>query len=208
MDVAHRLPVDLEPALWNAFWGTLTWEEYLAFEAPPGFRFEFDEGRLIVSPTGKNLHGRTLVVLAGLLWEYEKQTGGQHCAVFVEQSCFMPPGARDLRPDVAVVTDARREGLDPDGYIEGAPNIAVEVLSPRTRALDRGLKAVRYYEQGAEELWLFDPAAGSVEFCRRGADGWQNAHVAGQAYETPLLPGFGLELTSFWEAVRRPLKRK
>ncbi len=185
----------------------VTWEEYLRLENPPGLRFEYEEGRLIVSPTGRNAHS----LFIGELWfdlkAYEKSTGGKYCLVFSQHSFFMPPGERDYQPDIGVVTDERKaQPLDPDGWMTGAPNIAVEVLSPSTQTRDRGIKARRYFEQVAAEYWLFDAEAEAASFYRRGERDWVEVPLTSARYETPLLPGFVLDIADLWRRLRRLLK--
>lgn len=133
-----------------------------------------------------------------------------------ESSFFMPPGKRDLRPDVAVVLDERKDApIDPEAWMQQAPNIAVEVLSPSTRKRDLGLKAKRYFEQGAWEYWLFDPAARTARFLHRGEAGWVDAQVENGCYTTTHLPGFELDLDRLWERLdvklrvgKKPAPRK
>lgn len=63
-------------------------------------------------------------------------------------------------PDVMVVCDRskiRRNG------VYGAPDLVVEVLSPRTAKRDRGYKKTVYERSGVTEYWIVDPAGKSVE---------------------------------------------
>jgi len=122
----------------------LPWDEYVRLEDPPGLRFEYDDGRLIVSPTGANAHDLLIGILAEMLARYEEETDDRYSLTFTEHSFFMPPGRRDLRPDLGVVTDHRKdEPIAVDAWIEGAPDIAIEVVSPSTEERDRTFKAER-----------------------------------------------------------------
>lgn len=184
----------------------LTWEEYLCIEAPEGLRFEFESGRLIVSPSGSTEHDFLITVLLGVFEAYEVATANRYCAASAPHSFFMPPEERDYLPDVGIITDARRDRPLPQ-RTEGAPNIAVEVLSPSTARRDRGIKADKYYEQGTAEYWLFDPEARTAEFRRRGAAGWVPADAPAPRYESPLLPGFALDLAAVWARLDQKLGR-
>lgn len=179
------------------------WDEYLRLEDPPGWQFEFEQGRLLLSPSGTAAHDFLRQIIATVLERYEEQAEG--CLVTSEHSFFMPPGERDFRPDVAVVTDDRP--IDPDAWLEGAPTIAIEVLSKSTRARDLGLKARRYFAHGTQEYWTFDPATAAATFRRRGDDGWEQVAVEGGVYRTPLLPGFELVLGDLWRRLDRKLRR-
>lgn len=59
-----------------------------------------------------------------------------------------------IQPDVFVVCD--RDKII-DIRIEGAPDFAVEVLSPSSRKKDTVIKVQKYKEAGVREFWLVDP---------------------------------------------------
>ena len=59
-------------------------------------------------------------------------------------------------PDLAFYRKDRL-GLQRDDYIDGAPDLAVKVLSPRTAHRDVGVKFVEYEQHGVEEYWVLDP---------------------------------------------------
>ena len=46
--------------------------------------------------------------------------------------------------------------------IYGAPDFAIEILSPSTRKKDMRLKAYKYADAGVREYWLVDPVAKQV----------------------------------------------
>lgn len=80
----------------------------------------------------------------------------------------------------------------------GPPDLAIEVRSPGTWALDVGPKLRRYEAAGTAELWLVDPPAHSVLVFRRDDSGAGFAAAvdvgAGERLTSPLLPGFALSL--------------
>jgi Uma2 family endonuclease len=79
---------------------------------------------------------------------------------------------------------------------EGPPDLAVEVRSPGTWALDVGPKLRRYELAGTTELWLVDPPAESVLVFRRDGSGAGFAaavEIGGdEELTSPLLPGFAI----------------
>ncbi len=192
---------DLEP-----FACYFSWQEYLAVDAPAGARFEFEAGRLLVSPSGNTSHDLLIGVLLEFLGAYEIATENGACVSFPPHSFFMPPEERDYQPDVGIVTDERKDRpLEP--RITGAPNIAIEVLSPSTERRDRGVKADKYFEQGTAEYWLFSAEPLAAEFHRRGEQGWARVAPATSRYETPLLPGFVLDLAAVERRLAQKLRR-
>ncbi|WP_368887772.1 Uma2 family endonuclease, partial [Escherichia coli] len=56
-------------------------------------------------------------------------------------------------------------------YLDGAPDIVVEIISPESRSRDRGDKFYEYEQEGVKESSLIDPNRKQVEFYRRGEDG-------------------------------------
>lgn len=62
-------------------------------------------------------------------------------------------------PDIMVVCN---RGIIQDDGVHGAPDLAVEVLSPSTADRDKGYKKKAYERAGVKEYWIVDPAK-SVE---------------------------------------------
>ena len=59
-------------------------------------------------------------------------------------------------PDVAFVRAERVQGRNP-GYVEGAPDLAVEILSPDDRPGYVRDKVAEWLESGAAAVWVVDP---------------------------------------------------
>jgi Uma2 family endonuclease len=80
----------------------------------------------------------------------------------------------------------------------GPPELAVEVRSPSTWALDVGRKLWRYEAAGTRELWLVDlPVSTVLVFRREGDDAGFGDGVdvgPGDTLTSPLLPGFTLPI--------------
>lgn len=66
-----------------------------------------------------------------------------------------------VRPDVMVVC-----GEQPDRHLERAPEVAVEVLSPSTRELDRTAKRELYHQSGVRFYLIVDPDQNRIERIR------------------------------------------
>ncbi|MGH9073449.1 MAG: Uma2 family endonuclease [Acidimicrobiales bacterium] len=83
-----------------------------------------------------------------------------------------------FKPDVWWVGEDRRPAREAV-WLDGAPDLAVEVRSPGTWRYDVGAKRAAYERAGLPELWLVDTAAETVLLYRRSA---------------PALPTFDLAL--------------
>src|SRR2546426_1520340 len=67
------------------------------------------------------------------------------------------------QPDLVFVPKSRKKKLVTEQGLEGAPDLVVEILSPRTAKLDRGVKRNIYARTGVRELWIVDPDSERVE---------------------------------------------
>ena len=70
-------------------------------------------------------------------------------------------GALVVQPDIIFVAAGRREIIR--DRVWGAPDLVVEVLSPRTKRRDCTKKLRWYGQYGVRECWFVDPIAQSVE---------------------------------------------
>ena len=107
-------------------------------------------------------------------------------------------GRHDVaQPDILVVTDPRQ--ISGRG-IEGAPLLAVEVLSPSTRRHDREVKMRRYAALAIPHYWIVDPE-GKWIACY-GLTGNAYQHVVTLEGDTQLTPadwpGLTIALADLW----------
>jgi Uma2 family endonuclease len=168
------------PDVWSDQSRTLTVED---MEKMPDdeFRYELDDGVLIVSPAPSNLHQRVVFRLAQVLDaacppRYEVVPG-----VGVNLSRH-----QHRVPDVAVVL---ADSMDTTFQVR-PPALAVEVASPRTRLYDRLRKKDVYERFGIVSYWIVSPDADKPEltvFELRGGRYEEVARVAGEeAFEAAL----------------------
>jgi len=65
-------------------------------------------------------------------------------------------------PDVAYVAKERIPETEPVGFFRGAPDLAVEVLSPNDPAGDVLAKVQDWLDAGCRAVWVVDPKTRSV----------------------------------------------
>jgi Uma2 family endonuclease len=96
-------------------------------------------------------------------------------------------------PDVAFVARERipAAGL-PTSYWPGAPDLAVEIVSPHDAFSHIEQKTREYLDAGAREVWIVDPRLRQVRVS--SADGAIRIVRAGETLRTDVLPGFAIEL--------------
>jgi Uma2 family endonuclease len=128
-------------------------------------RCELVRGRLVpMSPVGFE-HGRVVMRFGFLLMQHltEHSTGvvGTEIGFILERH---PDTVR--APDVAFVRHERLPGRDARGFFLGAPDLAVEVLSPDDREPDVQAKVAEYLSHGVGTVVVIDPMRRSVQVMR------------------------------------------
>jgi Uma2 family endonuclease len=170
-----------DPYLWSGQDRMLTVED---METMPDdeFRYELDDGVLIVSPAPSTLHQLAVTRLAVILSAACPADLVVLAGVGVNISKF-----QHRVPDVAVV---RADSLE-TVFQETPPELAVEVASPRTRLYDRNRKKDVYQAFGIPAYWIVEPDRDHPEltvFELRKGSYEQTAHVTGDEEYRAVLP--------------------
>ena len=94
-----------------------------------------------------------------------------------------------FQPDVVFVSNGRQMILTDEGD-EGAPDLVVEILSPRTGKLDRGVKRDICARTGVIEMWIVDPELKTVQVFRfaESADVPRGTYRVGQKFSSLCFP--------------------
>lgn len=174
-------------------------------------RFTFDEkmelinGRLFqLSPAPSIYHQKIFGSIFNSLSNFLE---GKKCMVYgAPFAVRLPSKSKEdkdiltvVQPDVVVICDASK--LDARGCI-GAPDIAVEILSPGNNVNKLKFKREVYEEAGVKEYWLL--SIGNQTFFRYilGDDGKfkpTRLLVAGEKVTTPILPSYELDLEKVFD---------
>lgn len=92
-----------------------------------------------------------------------------------------------------VIWDRLIDGRLPDSFFDGAPDLAVETLSPTDRAIDIFERVRDYLETGTRLVWVIDPTSRSaVVFRRSGVPSF--LHDDDEFDGEDVIPGFRLRL--------------
>lgn len=159
-------------------------------------RREIIDGEMFVPPSPITNHQTILLNLAIGFRDYlKRQPIGK---VFVAPLDVIFSHYDVLQPDLLIVLH-ERAGIVQD-WIRGAPDLAVEILSPTTEARDRGIKLKAYARFGVKEYWIVDPAARAVEAHRLTSEGYELAKpfILDDTLTSRLLPGFNLGVASIF----------
>jgi len=129
-----------------------------------GNRYELVRGELLVNPAPSPMHQRISRRLERQLEDYfhERAIG----EVFDAPLDVILTPHDVFEPDLLVVADPAH--ISKRG-IEKPPLLVVEILSPSTRNVDRGIKSTRYAELGVRHYWIVDPDEQRLECFRLAA---------------------------------------
>jgi Uma2 family endonuclease len=105
-----------------------------------------------------------------------------------------------FQPDILIVLNQQLGILTEEGA-EGAPELVVEILSPKTRRLDLVNKKLEYARAGVKELWIIDPEPRSLAIHQLTSDGVEKIRQLGEGdnLSTDLLPGFNVAVETIFE---------
>jgi Uma2 family endonuclease len=137
----------------------LSWE---AFEKLPddGMHHEIIEGELQTLPPPKSGHSKIAKKVFLALHAIE---GRANVEVFLEAGYKLSASrATWIQPDVSVIRKARAVSSSSDGYFPGAPELAVEVVSPSESAHDLDRKVELLLSHGSQAVWVIYPKTRKV----------------------------------------------
>ncbi|MCL2770479.1 MAG: Uma2 family endonuclease [Solirubrobacterales bacterium] len=142
-----------------------------------------------MSPAGAR-HGRVASAVGGLLRAHVSQTG---CGVtFGAETGFVLSRDPDTvrAPDAAFISRARFAAVgDTEKFWPGAPDLAVEVLSPQDSFQRVQEKALEWIDSGCAAVMVLDPDRRSATIYRPG--GRAQVHGVGETLDLDdAVPGF------------------
>lgn len=132
--------------------GSMTVEEYLAFEAAADEKHEYVAGTLIQMAGGSARHNQ---IAAALIGELRNVARPQGCRAYSSDQKVQIPRTPSFRyPDVTVVCGQPHYADDAQTTLLN-PTVIVEVLSDSTENIDRGEKLWEYFRiESLREIWL------------------------------------------------------
>lgn len=164
-------------------------------------RRELLNGEVVeMAPVG-GIHGEITSRINRWLAEHAERQGGGKVVVgdvgFVLNLPYDPERVR--APDVAFISSPRLPGDRlPQGFLQGAPDLAVEVLSPSDNPVDIQQKVRDYLEAGARLVWVVAPQAKTVTVYR--ADGSARLLREQESLEgEDVLPGLAIPLAEVFQ---------
>jgi Uma2 family endonuclease len=152
-----------------------------------GRKYELIEGELIVSPAGVKHEGiaSRLVVRVGV-YLMSNNLG----EVYTSSIGFQLPSGDVVSPDVSFISAAKLpNGLEPEGFGQFAPDLAVEIISPSDSMTVVEDKVEIYLKNGTQLVWLINRKLRRATVYR--ADGTVSViRAEGRLDGEAVLPGF------------------
>ena len=146
---------------------TLMTAEEFAQLPDDGKRYELVRGVLVEMSHPQSHHGIVLTQIAFLLklWVRDHPLG----IIVADVGHVVERGPDTVRgPDVAFVRNGRLD-LRKTSWVEGGPDLAVEIRSPGDRAGEVDERVADYLRAGTTLVWIVDPAKRTVTVRRPGA---------------------------------------
>ena len=104
---------------------------------------------------------------------FDRYLRGKKCKAFFEPNVRLSDKDQFI-PDVVIVCNP--EILN-DPWIEGTPDLVVEILSPSTAKNDKFIKKAVYAKHGVKEYWIVDPRGKSIEVYHLKETGYELDNV-------------------------------
>jgi len=175
----------------------MTAEEFDRLEESDEVRYELDEGELIVMTRPRPLHNR----IAGELFYRLRSYLEEHPVGVVLNSDNMYVLGPNVRraPDVSFLRKERADAIDPTKDIDGAPDLAVEVLSPTDTAAAMRRKVRQYFAAVAAVVWVVYPESREVEIWEEPQKPSRILQEDAAIEESRLLTGFSLPISKLFQ---------
>ena len=164
----------------------LTAEDFLEW-LEPGICADLIDGEIAMHSPVSVRHADLLNFLDGILRLYVDR---RRIGFLYREVVAVRLSARNtFQPDLAFYRAERRSAIR-HNHVDGAPDLVVEVLSPRTADRDTGPKFAAYERHGVLEYWILDPETLAHRFYRRAGELLVEYAAGAAKIDSRAVPGF------------------
>ncbi len=173
-----------------------TYQDYIHFP-DNGKRYQIIHGEVYMTPAPVPYHQRIIIKLSEILDEFVvKNNLG---VVFIAPCDILLSDEDIVQPDIFFISN---ENLDiiKEKYIEGVPDLAVEIISPYTQKLDKIFKKKLYETYRVKEYWIVEPDKKTMEiFSHTGRIyDFRGIYEAGDMVASDLIKGLKFNLSEIF----------
>lgn len=138
------------------------WTDHEFMALPDNERYELVNGELVIVGNSGMQHGNVGAFLCGFLEIFVRTH--KLGATFDSSTAFTMKSGNKRSPDVSFVAKERLRGLKklPKGFFQGAPDLAVEIISPSNTFDEIHTKLMEFFESGSRLVWVINPDEESV----------------------------------------------
>lgn len=181
----------------------MTEEEFVAWYTFEG-KAEWVDGEVVLMSPVSREHDGLQWWLRDLLGHYveEKHLGEVLGPQFVTRLKIGRRRISRREPDVLFVA-AERARLIGRNHLEGAPDLAIEIISPESQSRDRRQQYLEYEAAGVREYWIVDPLSREIEAYARRAEKFKLIQPAKGKLASTVVKGWYLRPEWLWSEPRK-----
>ncbi len=171
-------------------------EEFMALP-DDGKRYELVNGEVRTIGNSGMEHGNLGTFLGGAIEFYVRPKRlGTTCD---SSTAFTMKNGNKRSPDVSFISKDRLKGIKrlPKGYFQGAPDLAIEVISPSNTFEELHEKLVEYFANGCKLVWIVNPDERSVLVYRQPQPD-QLLKLTDTLDGEDIIPGFSLAIADLF----------
>ena len=179
----------------------LTADQFYEFCCRNDGRYELVDGEVVELSPVNDAHSGISINVGTAFNNYSRQLGFGQAGV--EAGYIVLSGPDTVRgPDVSFRLVPRETIRQSAGFLAGAPDIAVEVVSPSNSAAEIERKVGEYMNAGSQRVWVVHRATrrNPRRVVVRRADGTAITYTGDDVItDEELLPGFSLPLSEIFD---------
>ena len=176
-------------------------EEYS--KLPDGYRYELQDGEVLLSPEPNPYHARLQALILSLLLDY---TDEHPDAVVYAPTNVALTDSTSRGPD-ATVTLKGDGTVAQDKKIAGTPAVLIEIVSPSNPNYDLIDKRAVYCKQRVPEIWFFDASKAEAIFLSLEGRDYAEQRMSKGIFKSKVLKDMRLDVEALFALDRKRLRK-